>query len=84
MAKPKTAFDKWLDTFIEEKGIDVNETFEINTNDNLHIFDYAFVIETIKQTTKEEQKKIKAKIVYLDFFNKDIKHFLRHLAKALI
>ena len=84
MAKTQTAFDKWLDTFIEEKGIDLEDTFDLDTNDNLHIFDYGFVIEMIKQTSKEEQKKIKAKIVYLDFFNKDIKHFLRHLAKALI
>jgi len=79
-----SAFDKWLDTFIEEKEIDLDENFEIETKDNLHIFDYAFVVEAIKQTSPAEQKKIKNMIVRLDFFNKDIRHYLRHLAQALV
>ena len=78
------SFNTWLDTFIDEKGIDLDETFEISTDNLLHLFSYGFIVECIKNTTASEQKAIKNKIVYIDFKNGDVLPFFRHLAKAFI
>ena len=77
-------FVKWLDTFLSEKEIDLEESFEFSHNNYLHIFDYGYVVEAMKLTSAEEQKALKNKLVLIDLVNGDVKHFLRHLAKALI
>ena len=33
-------FNNWLDTFIDEKNINKNDTFEINKNGTLNIISY--------------------------------------------
>jgi len=73
-------FSKWLDTFIEEKGIDPEEYFTIQDN---HI-PYGVVLEHIKIAPSHEQEKIKDMLVKIDFKNGDVKHFLRHLSQALL
>jgi len=77
------SFNKWLDTFIEEKGIDLNDVVEITTNNNTHFFEIGNIVEHIKATTKEEQTAIKDMIVKIDFHNGDVIDYLKHLAKAL-
>lgn len=81
-------FEKWLDTFLEEKGIDLNETFSINgwidNNTYVDFLDYTYVIEAIKNATKSEEEKIKNKLIRIDFMHGDIKKYLQHLAQALI
>ena len=77
------SFIKWLDTFIEEKGIDLNDVVEITTNNNTHFFEIGNIVEHIKATTKEEQTAIKDMIVKIDFHNGDVIDYFKHLAKAL-
>ena len=77
-------FSKWLDTLVEEKGIDTEDTFEIETDDTWHIFDYGSVIEAIKTASAHEQAGIKNMIVRIDFANGDVRDYLRHLAQALV
>lgn len=77
------SFNKWLDTFIEEKGIDLNDVVEITTNNNTHFFEIGNIVEHIKATTKEEQTAIKDMIVKIDFHNGDVIDYFKHLAKAL-
>ena len=76
-------FATWLDTFIEEKGIDLERTFEVEGAGGLNIIPLGCVVEAIKQTCKAEQAKIKSTIVKIDFMNGDVCHFFNHLAKAL-
>lgn len=76
-------FEKWLDNFIEEKEIDLNDTFEIENNEFVNIFDYGYVVDSIKTTSTEEKYKIKDILVKIDLVNGDCKDFLRYLAKAL-
>jgi hypothetical protein len=84
MTEYKNAFDTWLDTLIEEKGIDTESIeFEIEGESGLNIIPLGVVIEHIKITTKEEQKKIKDILVMIDFKNGDICHFFKHLAQAI-
>ena len=77
-------FNKWLDTFIEEKGIDLEDTFELQGPSGTNLMSYGVIIEHIKLTQGEEQKMIKDMIVKIDFKNGDIKHFLRHLGQGIV
>lgn len=81
--KVESAFNKWLDTFIEEKGIDLEQVIEIKTEDNTHYFEIGNIIANIKATTPEEQAGIKDMIVKIDFYNGDVVDYFRHLAQAL-
>ena len=74
----------WFDRFFDEKGIDRDDIFEIETEDSFHIVDYGFVIDCIKQTGSIEKLRIKNMLVKIDFANGDVKHYLRHLAQALV
>lgn len=76
-------FNNWLDTFIDEKNINKDDTFEINKNGTLNIISYGSIIDHIKITSKQEQEQIKKTIVKIDFFNGDVLHFFRHLGQAL-
>ena len=81
--KVESAFNKWLDTFIEEKGIDLEQVIEIKTENNTHYFEVGNIIANIKATTPEEQAGIKDMIVKIDFYNGDVVDYFRHLAQVL-
>ncbi len=76
-------FNKWLDTFIEEKGINLHQTFDVEGRTGLNVIPYGVVIEHMKIAPKSEQASIKNMLVRIDFANGDVKHFLRHLGKAI-
>ena len=80
--KRKSDFENWLDTFIEEKGIDLNQIIEIKTDNNTHFFEIGNIVDNIKVTTKEEQAKIKDMIVKIDFNNGNVVDYFEHLAKG--
>jgi hypothetical protein len=77
------AFDRWIDTFISEKGIDPEETFEVEGPSGMNEIPYGVIIEHMKITSPEEQKQLKNMIVMLDFKNADIRKYLRHLGQAI-
>ena len=79
----KNVFNKWIDTFIEEKGIDLQKVIEIKTEKNIHYFEIGNIVENIKATTLEEQSTIKDTIVKIDFYNGDILDYFKFLAKIL-
>lgn len=76
-------FINWLDTFLEEKDIELQERFEINVDGVSNNFAYLNVIEQIKITSDEEQEKIREMIVKIDSQNGDVKDYFRHLAIPL-
>ncbi len=82
--KVESAFNKWLNTFIKEKEIDLEQIIEIKTETNTHYFEIGNIIENIKATTPEEQAGIKDMIVKIDFHNGDVVDYFRHLARALV
>lgn len=77
------AFNTWLDTFISEKGIDLEETFEVEGPSGMNFIPYGVIIEHMKIAPPQEQAAIKDTMVKLDFKNADIRGFLRHLGKAI-
>lgn len=76
-------FINWLDIFLEEKDIELQERFEINVDGVPNNFAYLNVIEQIKITSDEEQEKIREMIVKIDSQNGDVKDYFRHLAIPL-
>lgn len=77
------AFNKWLDTFLSEKSIDLEEGFEVEGPSGPNHMSYAIVIEHIKIASAREKHGIKDTLVKIDFFNKDVKSYLRYLGKAI-
>lgn len=81
--EPMSSFVAWLDTFVEEKGIDLDEHFDVEGPSGTNVFPMGVVIDTIKQTNADEQAAIKQQLVILDFQNRDVAAYFRHLAGAL-
>lgn len=73
----------WINTFIEEKGIDLEASFEANTGSGFHLMNYGVVVEAIKGAPSNEQEAIKSMLVRIDFKNGSVDHYLRHLGEGL-
>jgi hypothetical protein len=76
-------FDTWIDTFISEKGLDLEHTFEVPGPSGVNIMPLAVVVDAMKQAPEGEQTAIRDKVVVLDFHNAPILPFFEHLAGAL-
>ena len=79
-----SAFNEWIDTFIEEKGIDTAHNFEFDEAGTFHIVETATVIAWIKKLDPETKAKIKNNFVKIDFFNGDPMHFMEFMAKGMV
>ena len=77
------SFNKWIDTFIEEKGIDTEEIIEVEGQSGLNMIPVGVVIEHMKSAVDVEQQAIKDTIVKIDFMNGDVLDFIKHLAGAI-
>jgi len=75
----------WIDTFVDEKGYNRDELFEVEgLTGTTNIMPLGVVIDTIKTTSKAEQDVIRVNIAQLDFVNPAApKDYLKHLAAAL-
>ncbi|WP_304683103.1 hypothetical protein [uncultured Clostridium sp.] len=80
----QTLFEKWLNTFIEEKDIDILEEFKSTKDGISKIFTYEEVLNNFKMTSEREQQEIKEKMIKIDFYNADVKEFIRHMSRALL
>jgi hypothetical protein len=76
-------FDKWIDVFLEEKGIN-KSMLEIEHKDMVHFIEFEVLIDFIKSLPANDKKKIKDTFVMIDFKNGDCLHFLNHLAKGMV
>jgi len=78
------AFNKWFDTFIEEKGIDLNENFYFYEGELAHIVEIGTLAAYVKNCYGPVKAKIKNTLVMIDFKNGDVKHYLKFLAKGMV
>jgi len=76
-------FDKWLDTFVSEKGIDLEDAFEVEGPSGTNHIPYGVVIEHMKIASPQEQAALKNMLVKLDFKNAAIEPYLKHLGQAI-
>ena len=77
------SFDRWIDTFIEEKGIDTEYLLTVEGLLGKNYIPVGCVIEAMKEAPKSEQQTIKNMIIKIDFVNGDVLHFFNHLAEAI-
>ena len=78
-----STFNHWLDKLIEEKEIDLEESFQVNGPSGVNYMCYESVVVAMKTTSSREQLLIQRKLVQLDYVAADVKKYLRHLAQAL-
>ncbi|WP_329385741.1 DUF3991 domain-containing protein [Anaerofustis sp. HA2171] len=77
-----TQFNKWFDTFIQEKD-NIKEFIILNKDDNIHMFSTEDLCKHIKKFSIEEKEKIKDTLVKLDYVNADIMDFFNYIAEKL-
>ena len=76
-------FNKWLDTLIEEKGLNPEMTFQVQGVIYTHIITLGVIVEQLKASDRTVQAQFKTKAVQIDFLNGDLVPFLKHLAKGM-
>ncbi len=76
-------FNKWLNVLIEEKGIDLEDSFTVEGPSGVNYMQYVHVVAAMQNAPIHEQMAIKSMLVKIDFRNGDIRHYLRHLAQAI-
>lgn len=77
-------FNQWLDTFVEEKGLDLDQTFTVTDGDLTHIFSLGAVIGDLKELGPSMKAQIKTTLVRIDFCNGDALHYFKYLANGLV
>lgn len=76
-------FANWLDTFLEEKGIDLEHGFEVEGPSGVNYMTVETVVIAMKSANANEQNGIKTVLVRIDFANGDVLDFIKHLGKAI-
>jgi len=77
-------FNKWFETFLEEKDIPFC-SWEIEAPDGMpHFINNEVVIESIKMSDDKTKAQIKDILVKIDFVNGDVNHFFYHLATGMV
>ncbi len=83
MKTPTNAFSKWLNTFLSEKGIDLEEVLEVEGPSGANHMPIACLVEAMVAAPKHEQAGIKTMCVKIDFVNAPVRPYLLHLARAI-
>ena len=78
-----TNFAKWLDTFIAEKGINLDMAIFVEGPSGENMMSLAIVADAIKSAPTNEQAAIKNMFVKIDFSNADPIGYFKHLARAI-
>lgn len=76
-------FSNWLDTFLSEKGIQLDQPFTVEGKSGPNFMEVSHVVAAMKAAPAHEQNRIKATFVKIDFVNGDCMHFIKHLAGAI-
>ena len=76
-------FKNWLLTFIDEKGIDLEDTFTVEGPSGPNHIPLGCLVDAMIQAPTQEQHGIKDMIVKIDFRNGEVMHYFQHLAHAI-
>lgn len=74
---------KWLDRFLSEKEIDLERVLGIPGASGPNFIPIGVIVEHIKISPGQHQEAIHKQLVRLDFFNRDVVDYFRHLEQAL-
>lgn len=75
-------FNKWLDTLVAEKGLDLEHVFECEGDDwGTNWIPLGCVVDFLKtQCSREVQLDVRTKLVYIDLKNGNVLHFFTFVA----
>ena len=76
-------FDKWIDVFVAEKGLDTEIVFEVGGDAGMNWMPLGAVVDFVKTLDAATKAKIKATIVKIDFINGDVLDFFKYMAKGM-
>lgn len=77
-------FATWLNTFVDEKGIDREAVIEAEgPRYGTNWIPVECLLQAIIQAPRHEQDAIKNMLVKIDFHNGDVMHYFKHLAQAI-
>lgn len=77
-------FEKWLKTFIAEKGIDPEQILEVEGPEwGMNLIPVQVLIDAICSALRVEREAIRKMMIRIDFLNGNILDYFRHLAKAI-
>lgn len=76
-------FKKWFETFISEKGLELDRGFTVEGPSGPNHMTYQNIYDLILQTGAQEQAQIKNMLVKIDFHNGSVEHYFQHLAQAV-
>jgi hypothetical protein len=76
-------FTRWIDTFISEKGLDLDHRFQVEGKSGMNSIPLECLVDAIKSAPANEQIGIKSMIVKIDFLNKPVMPYFAHLAQAI-
>lgn len=76
-------FNNWLETFLDEKGVDMEQILTVPGPSGDNHMPVSILVDAIKQAPLHEQAGIKNMIVRIDFVNRDVIRYFRHLAQAI-
>jgi hypothetical protein len=79
----KMRFNQWIDTFLSEKDIDLEEVLEVEGGLGVNYIPVGALVDSLKGTTVKNQNQIRGIMIRIDFQNGDVRHLLKHLAKAI-
>jgi hypothetical protein len=76
-------FNEWIDTFLAEKQIDLEQNLYVEGASGLNIIPVGVVVCAMKEASSTEQAGIQNTLTVIDFKNGDPLHFVKHIAQAL-
>ncbi len=80
---PNKTMKKYLETLLDEKGIDRESFIEIDEADCFRLIPYQCIIEFICIQEIEVQNKIKKQLIKIDFINGDVKSYFNNIAEGI-
>ena len=84
MANIEMTFEKWFNVFLAEKNLP-EEMWELSAPDGTcHIIGTETVIDHIRMAPARNQAEIRNILINIDFVNRDVNHFFRHLAQGFV
>jgi hypothetical protein len=76
-------FASWIDTLLDEKGIDPELRLDVEGPSGLNSIPVACLVDLMKTAPAHEQRGIRDMVVLIDFRNGDVLDYFRHLARAV-
>lgn len=79
-------FSKWIEIFLSEKGIDMDDIVIAEGNSGANHIPVECLVDMMKQAPVNEQNGIKAMLIKIDFIaggQKPVLEYFAHLAKAV-